>query len=149
MMNTSNRFATASLLANERVFAVHIIPAQDFPPPKGPFSYAVEARGLIFVSGHAATHPVSGDFVPGDILQETELTLRNIARILEQARSGLQHVVKCSVFLRDIGEFSDMNDVYSRFFPDEASRPARTTIQAVLGSGIRIEIDAIAEVPGV
>ncbi|MBA3885150.1 MAG: RidA family protein [Acidobacteria bacterium] len=147
-MDTFESDRDRAAVANERAVAVHIIPAQGFPPPKGPFSYAVEARGLIFVSGHAATHPRSGDFVPGDIRQETELTLRNIARILEQARSGLQHVVKCSVFLRDIEEFSDMNDVYSRFFPDEATRPARTTIQAVLGSGIRIEIDAIAEVSG-
>jgi 2-iminobutanoate/2-iminopropanoate deaminase len=133
--------------AVEKVWAMHIINQQDLPPPKGPFSYAVETRGLVFVSGHAATDLESGDFVLGDIRHETALTLRNIARMLERAGSGLKHVVKCSVFLRDIAEFSEMNEVYRVFFPNEDTRPARTTVQAVLGSGIRIEIDVIAEVP--
>lgn len=127
---------------------MHIIHGQDLPVPKGPFSYAVVARGLVFVSGHAATDLNSGEFVIGDIRQETELTLRNIARILERAGSGLQHVVKCSVFLRDIGDFNGMNEVYRRYFPNEGARPARTTVQAVLGANISVEIDAIAEVPG-
>jgi 2-iminobutanoate/2-iminopropanoate deaminase len=59
----------------------------------------------------------------------------------------LAHVVKCSVFLKSIDDFQAMNEVYRRFFPDENALPARTTIQAVLGSGIRVEIDAIAELP--
>jgi 2-iminobutanoate/2-iminopropanoate deaminase len=117
------------------------------PPPKGPFSYAVSARGLLFVSGHAAVDPDTGEFSYGDIRHETALTLRNIARTLEAARSGLAHVLKCSVFLRDINEFSAMNEVYREFFPDPASWPARTTVQAVLGSDIKIEIDAVAVVP--
>ncbi|MEX2661672.1 MAG: Rid family hydrolase [Vicinamibacterales bacterium] len=127
---------------------MNIIHRHDLPAPKGPFSYAVTARGLVFVSGHAAIDPASGDFVLGDIRHETELTLRNITRTLECAGAGLQHVVKCSVFLRDIADLAEMNEVYGRFFPDEAARPARTTVQAVLGSNIRIEIEAIAEVPG-
>ena len=117
------------------------------PPPKGPFSYAVAARGLVFVSGHAATDPETGEFVRGDIRQETALTLRNIARTLESAHSGLQHVLKCSVFLRDLADFAAMNEVYRQFFPDPATWPARTTVQAVLGSDIRVEIDAVAVVP--
>ena len=124
---------------------MEIIRSADFPAPKGPFSYAVSAKGLVFVSGHAATDPQSGEFVLGDIRHETDLTLRNIARTLERAGSGLQHVVKCTVFLRDIADFAEMNEVYRQFFPSEAARPARTTVQAVLGGNIRIEIEAIAE----
>jgi 2-iminobutanoate/2-iminopropanoate deaminase len=120
---------------------------QSGPPPKGPFSYAVASRGLVFVSGHAATDPQTGEFVLGSIQDETDLTLRNIDRALKHLGSGLAHVVKCSVFLKSIDDFQAMNEVYRRFFPDENALPARTTIQAVLGSGIRVEIDAIAELP--
>lgn len=127
---------------------MHIIHGQGLPVPKGPFSYGVVAKGLVFVSGQAATDLQSGEFVLGDIRHETELTLRNIDRILARAGSGLQHVVKCSVFLRDIADFQEMNEVYRRFFPNEDARPARTTVQTMLGSNIKVEIDAIAEVPG-
>lgn len=118
----------------------------DSPPPKGPFSYAVAAQGLVFVSGHAAVDPASGEFVLGDIRKETALTLTNIARTLEAAHSGLQHVLKIAVFLKDIDDFAAMNEVYREFFPDPGNWPARTTIQAVLGSDIRVEIDAVAVV---
>lgn len=148
MMEKFSGIVGDTSVARKRGSQMHVIRNPDFPAPKGPFSYAVVSRGLVFVSGHAAIDSKSGDFVLGDIRHETELTLRNIARTLEAAGSGLQHVVKCSIFLRDIGDFAEMNDVYRQFFSNEAARPARTTVQAVLGSGIRIEIDAIAEMPG-
>src|SRR6266545_541551 len=78
---------------------------------------------------------------------QAELTLLNIKRVLEAAGTDLDHIVKCSVYLKDINDFAAMNEVYERFFPHESKRPARVTVQAVLGSNIKIEIDAIAELP--
>lgn len=122
------------------------VESKNFPPPKGPFSYGVISNGFVFVSGQAATDLVTGEFILGDIRHETELTLLNIKRILEAAGTDLDHVVKCSVFLRDINDFDGMNEVYQTFFK-KSRRPARTTVQAVLGSNIKVEIDAIAELP--
>jgi 2-iminobutanoate/2-iminopropanoate deaminase len=117
------------------------------PTPKGPFSYAVISGGFVFVSGLAAFDPVTGEFQLGDIRYETELTLLNIERVLKAAGTSLAHIVKCTVYLRDINDFAALNEVYEKFFPNESSRPARVTVQAVLGSGIKVEIDAIAELP--
>ena len=119
----------------------------DFSKPKGPFSYEVISQGFVFVSGLASIEPVTGEFQLGDIRHEAELTLLNIKRVLEAAGTDLDHIVKCSVYLKDINDFAAMNEVYERFFPHESKRPARVTVQAVLGSNIKIEIDAIAELP--
>jgi 2-iminobutanoate/2-iminopropanoate deaminase len=101
---------------------------------------------LVFVSGQVGKDPATGK-VPPDVERQTEQCLRNIAGILEAAGSGLQHVLRCGVFLVDISEFDRMNGVYARAFGDH--RPARTTIQAAAlpGEGLRVEIDAIAYVP--
>ena len=123
------------------------VDCSDFPKPKGPFSYGVISGGLVFVSGMAAIDPATGEFQLGDIRHETELTLLNIKRVLHAAGTDLDHIVKCSVFLKDINDFSALNEVYEKFFPHESQRPARVTVQAVLGSNIKIEIDAIAELP--
>ena len=116
-----------------------------FPKPKGPFSYGVISGGLVFVSGLAAIDPTTGEFQLGDVRHETELTLQNIKRVLQAAGTDLDRIVKCSVYLKDIHDFAAMNEVYEKFFPDESHRPARVTVQAVLGSNIKVEIDAIAE----
>src|SRR3954452_1802259 len=122
------------------------VESKDFPEPKGPFSYGMISNGLVFVSGQAATDLETGEFKLGDIRRETELTLLNIKRVLETAGTDLEHAVKCSVFLSDINDFAAMNEVYKTFFVN-GPRPARTTVQAVLGSGIKVEIDAVAEMP--
>jgi 2-iminobutanoate/2-iminopropanoate deaminase len=118
-----------------------------FTKPKGPFSYAVISQGLVFVSGLACIDLTTGEFRLGDIRQEAELTLLNIRRVLEAAGTDLAHVVKCSVYLRDINDFAALNEVYEKFFPENTRRPARVTVQVMLGSDIRVEMDAVAELP--
>jgi 2-iminobutanoate/2-iminopropanoate deaminase len=101
---------------------------------------------LIFVSGQAGREPASGRLAP-TIEAQTEQVLENIATILEAAGSGLQHVVRCGVFLVDMAEFPKMNDVYARAFGGH--RPARTTVEVsgLPGEGLRVEIDAVAVIP--
>jgi 2-iminobutanoate/2-iminopropanoate deaminase len=102
---------------------------------------------LVFVSGQGATNPATGALAGADIEAQTEQCLRNVGAILEAAGSGLQYVLRCGVFLTDMGEFKKMNGVYSRIFGDH--RPARTTVQVsgLPHEGLRVEIDAIAYVP--
>jgi 2-iminobutanoate/2-iminopropanoate deaminase len=102
---------------------------------------------LVFVSGQGATNPVTGQLAGADAAAQTEQCLRNVEAILVAAGSSLQHVLRCGVFLIDMGEFQEMNAVYSRVFGDH--RPARTTIQAagLPGEGLRVEIDCIAYIP--
>jgi 2-iminobutanoate/2-iminopropanoate deaminase len=102
---------------------------------------------LVFVSGQGATDPATGQLAGGDAAAQTEQCLKNLEAILKAAGSGLQHVLRCGVFLIDMNEFQQMNAVYSRVFG--AHRPARTTIQAagLPGEGLRVEIDCIAYVP--
>jgi 2-iminobutanoate/2-iminopropanoate deaminase len=101
---------------------------------------------LIFVSGQGGTDPATGR-IADDVEQQTEQCLKNVRTILEAAGSGLQHVLRCGVFLVDMREFAKMNGVYARMFGEH--RPARTTVQvtALPGEGLQVEIDAIAYVP--
>jgi 2-iminobutanoate/2-iminopropanoate deaminase len=102
---------------------------------------------LVFVSGQGATDPATGQLAGTDAGAQTEQCLKNLEAILKAAGSGLQHVLRCGVFLIDMNEFQQMNAVYSRVFGEH--RPARTTIQAagLPGEGLRVEIDCIAYVP--
>jgi 2-iminobutanoate/2-iminopropanoate deaminase len=117
------------------------------PKPVGPYSPAVIYERLLFVSGQGANDPATGKMVGPDIESQTEQVLKNIASILEAAGSGLQHVLRCGVFLTDITEFPKMNAIYARAFGE--NRPARTTVQvaALPAPGMRVEIDAVAYVP--
>lgn len=117
------------------------------PKPVGPYSPGMILDRLIFVSGQGATDPATGKLAAPDVERQTEQCLKNVAAILEAAGSSLQHVLRCGVFLIDMGEFQKMNGVYQRMFGDH--RPARTTIQAAAlpGDGLRVEIDAVAYVP--
>lgn len=117
------------------------------PKPVGPYSPAVVAGNLVFVSGQAGRDPRSG-LVPEDVETQTELALLNVATILEAAGTDLLHVVRCGVFLVDIGEFQKMNAVYARIFGGH--RPARTTVEVsdLPGPGLRVEIDAVAVLNG-
>jgi len=120
--------------------------AANLPAPVGPYSPGMAFERLVFVSGQGGTDPSTGR-IADDVEQQTEQCLKNVKAILEAAGSGLQHVLRCGVFLLDMGEFSKMNAVYARAFGDH--RPARTTVQvaALPGEGLRVEIDAIAYVP--
>ncbi|HMB81554.1 MAG TPA: Rid family detoxifying hydrolase [Vicinamibacterales bacterium] len=120
--------------------------APNLPKPVGPYSPGMGFEKLIFVSGQGGTDPATGK-IADDVEQQTEQVLKNIQTILEAAGSGLQHVLRCGVFLIDMGEFKTMNAVYARMFGEH--RPARTTIgvAALPGEGLRVEIDAIAYRP--
>jgi 2-iminobutanoate/2-iminopropanoate deaminase len=118
----------------------------NLPKPVGPYSPGMGFEKLIFVSGQGGTDPVTGK-IADSVEQQTEQCLKNVRTILEAAGSGLQHVLRCGVFLMDMDEFKTMNAVYARMFGDH--RPARTTVQVagLPGEGLRVEIDAIAYVP--
>ena len=114
------------------------------PKPIGPYSQAVVAGGFLFASGQIPLDPDTNELVQGDIEAQTERVLRNIEAVLKQAGLGLGDVVKTSIYLADMGEFSRVNDVYARFFDDEP--PARSTFEVSrLPMGVSVEIDVIAQ----
>jgi 2-iminobutanoate/2-iminopropanoate deaminase len=113
------------------------------PTPIGPYSQGVIAGGLLFVSGQIPIDPATDKLVEGDITVQTEQVLKNILAVLKEAKMGPENVVKASVFLADMADFPQVNEVYGRFLGKEP--PARSTIQAAaLPKGARIEIDVIA-----
>jgi 2-iminobutanoate/2-iminopropanoate deaminase len=113
------------------------------PKPIGPYSQAIRANGFLYVSGQVALDPKTGEFVGTDIRQQTQRTLENVKGILEAAGSNLHHVVKTTVFLKDINDFSAMNEVYAKFFT--LAPPARSTVQvARLPKDALVEIEVIA-----
>ena len=113
------------------------------PKPIGPYSQAIKANGLLFVTGQVALDPRTGEMLNGDIRQQTERVLENLKGILEAGGSSLHHVVKTTVFLKDMNEFTAMNEVYARYFT--ATPPARATVQvARLPKDALVEIEAFA-----
>jgi 2-iminobutanoate/2-iminopropanoate deaminase len=114
------------------------------PKPIGPYSQAIKANGLLFVSGQVALDPQSGEFVGNDVRQQTERVMENLKAILEAAGSSLKHVVKTTVFLKDMNDFPAMNETYARYF--SSVPPARSTVQAArLPKDALVEIDVIAQ----
>src|SRR3712207_6083920 len=118
----------------------------NLPSPVGPYSPGMIAGNLVFVSGQAGRDPATGALA-ADVEAQTEQALRNVAAILQAAGSGLQHVLRCGVFLVDMRDFPSMNAAYARAFGTH--RPARTTVEVsgLPGEGLRVEIDAVAYVP--
>ena len=120
-----------------------IISTKDAPQAIGPYSQAVKANGLIFTSGQIAIDPATQQVISGDVAAQTDRVLRNLSEILEAAGSGLGKVVRCTVFLKNMGEFAAMNEVYGRYF--NQSPPARSTVEvARLPKDVLVEIDVIA-----
>lgn len=116
------------------------------PKPRGPYSHAVRAGDFIYVSGQAAINPKTNEFEPGTVAQETKQTLENVRSILKAAGADISDVVKCSVFLTDVRDFAEMNEIYNEYFGE--AKPARTTVQAILpGRSIKVEIDCVAYKP--
>jgi 2-iminobutanoate/2-iminopropanoate deaminase len=116
--------------------------------PRGPYSHAVRAGDFIFVSGQGPIDPATNDFSFGSIEHETRIVLNNIQLILEAAGASLADVVKCSVFLRNGGDFAAMNGVYGEFFGEQ--KPARTTVESKFANPtMKVEIDCIAFRPKV
>jgi 2-iminobutanoate/2-iminopropanoate deaminase len=113
------------------------------PGPVGPYSQAIVAGGCVWVSGQIPLDPASGSLVEGGIEAQTRQVLDNVRAVLEAAGSGLDRVIKCTVYLTDLGEFDAVNRVYAEFFGERP--PARVCVEvAALPKGARVEIEAVA-----
>jgi 2-iminobutanoate/2-iminopropanoate deaminase len=124
---------------NKRVVATDKAPAAI-----GPYSQGIALGNLVFTAGQVGLVPGTKEFAGPDVASQTRQALRNVQAVLEAAGSCLHHVVKTTVFLLDMKEFSQMNEVYAQFFQENS--PARSTVQvAALPMGARVEIEAIAE----
>ncbi len=124
-----------------------IISTMDAPQAIGPYSQAVRVGSFVFLSGQIPIDPSTGNFVEGGVAEQTEQVLKNISAVLSASGTSLENVVKTTVFLADMNDFVAMNEVYARFFKENP--PARATVQAArLPRDARVEIEAIAELPG-
>lgn len=110
----------------------------------GAYSAGVLVDGWLFISGQGSVDLATGEVIRGTIEEETTNTLNHIKKIIEAAGGTMADIVKCTSHLSDINEFDRYNTVYASFFP--GIKPARTTVQSVLGDGIKVEIDAIAKI---
>lgn len=120
-----------------------IIATDRAPQAIGPYSQAVRAGNLVFASGQIPIDPATGQFVSGGVAEQTEQVLKNLTALFEAAGVRLDQVVKTTVFLADMDDFTAMNEVYGRFFSE--APPARATVQAArLPRDARVEIEAIA-----
>lgn len=120
-----------------------VIATGNAPKAIGPYSQAVTYNGLVFLSGQIPLDPASGQLVEGGIAEQTTRVLDNIRAVLEAAGTSLDAVLKTTVFLKDMGDFPQMNEIYASYFP--ANPPARSTVEAArLPRDVRVEIDCIA-----
>ena len=120
-----------------------MVATREAPQAIGPYSQAIKTAGFVFCSGQIALDPASGTIVAGDVTQQTERVIQNLAAVLVAAGSGLERVVKTTVFLKNMGDFTAMNEVYGRFF--KTAPPARSTVEAArLPKDVLVEIDVIA-----
>ena len=120
-----------------------IVQTRQAPDAIGPYSQAVIANGFVFTSGQIPIDPATGQFVSGGIAEQTQQVLKNLSAVLEAAGSSLTQVVRTTVFLADMQDFTAMNEVYATFFGTEP--PARSTVQAArLPKDARVEIDVVA-----
>jgi 2-iminobutanoate/2-iminopropanoate deaminase len=123
-----------------------VISTDQAPRAIGPYSQAIQYGSLLFTSGQLGLDPVTGELVPGGIEAETRQVLTNIRNVLQSAGSNLKHVVKTTVFLKDMADFIKMNAIYAEFFTQ--APPARSTIGvAALPKGGLVEIETIATIP--
>jgi 2-iminobutanoate/2-iminopropanoate deaminase len=120
-----------------------VIATNDGPKAIGPYSQAIKANGFVFLSGQIPLDPTTQELVHGDVATQTERVLQNISGILKAAGSSLQQVVKTGVYLKNMSDFANMNEVYSRYFTQ--APPARSTVEvARLPKDVLVEIDVIA-----
>ena len=120
-----------------------IVTTEYAPGAIGPYSQAIKAGGLVFCSGQIPINPQSGEFVSDVVGEQTEQVLRNLREVLKAAGTSLDNVVKTTVFLVDMNDFAEMNEVYGRYFTE--NKPARATVQAArLPRDAKVEIDCIA-----
>jgi 2-iminobutanoate/2-iminopropanoate deaminase len=122
-----------------------VVATENAPAAIGPYSQAIKANGMVFCSGQIPIDPATGQFVSDDVAGQTEQVFKNLEAVLKAAGSGLEKVVKTTVFLADMNDFAAMNDVYARFFTE--NKPARATVQAArLPRDARVEVECIATV---
>lgn len=120
-----------------------VIATDQAPKAIGPYSQAIRAAGLIFTSGQVALDPTTQQVVAGDVATQTDRVLKNLAGVLQAAGSSLEKVLRCTVFLKNMGDFAAMNEVYGRYFTQ--APPARSTVEvARLPKDVLVEIDVIA-----
>jgi len=120
------------------------IATKEAPQAIGPYSQAIKAGGFIFSSGQIAIDPATGSVIEGDVAAQTERVLKNLTAVLAAAGSSLNKVVKTTVFLKSMGDFATMNEVYGKHFGSH--RPARSTVEvARLPKDVLVEIDVVAE----
>jgi len=113
------------------------------PKPIGPYSQAIKANGFLYLAGQVALDPKTGEITGSDIRQQTQRAFENIKGVLEAGGSNFHHVVKTTVFLKDINDFAGMNEVYARYFT--AAPPARSTVEVSrLPKDALVEIEVIA-----
>lgn len=123
-----------------------VITTKNAPSAIGPYSQAVltEAKEMLFISGQIPIDPATGEIVSSDVKEQTVRVLKNIKAILKEAGMDMENIVKTTIFLRDMGRFSDVNEVYKGFFGED-NYPARSTIEVLrLPRDVEIEIEAIA-----
>jgi len=126
---------------------LRIVQTDQAPAAIGPYSQGIVAHGFVYTAGQIPLDPATGNLVEGDIATQTERVMQNVQAVLQAAGADLSTVVKTTVFLRDMGDFSAMNEVYGRWFAGHA--PARSTVQAArLPRDVAVEIEAIAVVSG-
>jgi 2-iminobutanoate/2-iminopropanoate deaminase len=132
-----------SLSKSETLRMKTIINTTNAPAPIGPYSQAVKAGNFLFVSGQIALDPKTGELVTGDIPSETKLVMENLKAILTEAGTDFTSVVKSTIFLKDMGNFATVNEIYGSYFT--ANFPARETVQAAaLPKNVNVEISVIA-----
>lgn len=121
-----------------------VVATKEAPQAIGPYSQAIKAGGFVFSSGQIAIDPATGNVIQGDVAAQTERVMKNLAAVLTAAGSGMHRVVKTTVFLKSMGDFATMNEVYGRHFGNH--RPARSTVEvARLPKDVLVEIDVVAE----
>jgi 2-iminobutanoate/2-iminopropanoate deaminase len=120
-----------------------VIATKDGPQAIGPYSQAIKANGFVFTAGQVAFDPATMQVVTGGVAEQTDRVLRNLAAILKAAGTDLSNAVRCTVFLKNMSDFTAMNEVYGRYFTSEF--PARSTVEvARLPKDVLVEIDVIA-----
>jgi len=120
-----------------------VISTNEGPKAIGPYSQAIKANGFIFISGQVAIDPANQQVISGDVSAQTDRVLKNLSGILNAAGSSLEKVVRSTVFLKNMGDFAAMNEVYGKYFT--SAPPARSTVEvARLPKDVLVEIDVIA-----
>ncbi|MBV6647590.1 MAG: RidA family protein [Cyclobacteriaceae bacterium] len=120
-----------------------IINTSQAPAPIGPYSQAVFVNDTLYVSGQIAINPESGELITSNIQDETKQVMKNLGAILTEAGLSYEHVIKCSIFINDMGQFGEINEVYGQYFQEDP--PARETVEvSVLPKHVNVEISCIA-----